>query len=198
MVRKTKPKAKPKAKKQHARKKPAKEQLAVDVWKGFEDALLDCTDAFDDASTDSEHDFMDEVGDGIDSVVEGEEEFASDCDANPTEDPPLLVIVRSMLKENSEWTQLVENLSILSRTASTCPLGAGSGCTGSGLDWHAIKVVSEVFLLFVYQSVYAQFVLLCRFDCKSCRSNVRVREVICGLRFVFYLKRCFISRPFTK
>lgn len=77
------------------------------------------------------------------------EEKKVDEDPN---DPALLEVVRQMLKglDSQSFAQLCDNWKLLSEMSVSKPLGSGSGCTGSGLDWYTIKVCSEVpCLLFI-------------------------------------------------
>ena len=75
----------------------------------------------------------------------------SDVDDNIEEfdsvdlDPPLLDAVRQMILQldSGPYATLVENWKALSVLSKHTPLCSGSGCTGSGLDWYTLKLVSE-------------------------------------------------------
>ena len=62
------------------------------------------------------------------------------------DDPPLLEILRMMVHRLPQalFLQLCLNWKLLSDISHRHPLGAGSGCSGSGLDWMTLVMLSEV------------------------------------------------------
>ena len=62
------------------------------------------------------------------------------------DDPPLLEILRMMVHQLPQalFLQLCLNWKLLSDISHGHPLGAGSGCSGSGLDWMTLVMLSEV------------------------------------------------------
>ena len=44
---------------------------------------------------------------------------------------------------------LIDNYKVLCEQSRKAPLGVGSGCTGSGMDWFVIKTVAEAHCLFM-------------------------------------------------
>ena len=62
------------------------------------------------------------------------------------DDPPLLELMRMMINQlpQSLFLQLCLIWKLLSDISQRQPLGAGSGCSGSGLDWMTVLMLSEV------------------------------------------------------
>ena len=59
--------------------------------------------------------------------------------------PPLLELMRMMIHHLPQglFLQLCLNWKLLSDISQRQPLGAGSGCSGSGLDWMTVLMLSE-------------------------------------------------------
>ena len=73
----------------------------------------------------------------------------SPIDSDNSDTPPLIEIIKTMIKQlpMKAFAQLVENWCMLAALSAERPLGAGSGCTGSGLDWMTLNMLTEVFAL---------------------------------------------------
>ena len=59
-------------------------------------------------------------------------------------------VLQKMVKQmpTEQFSQLLENWNVMSKVAAERgPLGAGSGCTGSGLDFYTVKMMNEVHAL---------------------------------------------------
>ena len=74
-----------------------------------------------------------------------------DGDGKGSFEPALLKVVRMLLARMpvAELCQLVENWRLLSHASKKRAIPIGSGCSGSGMDWHVVKVISEVVLVSV-------------------------------------------------
>ena len=60
--------------------------------------------------------------------------------------PPLIIIIKEFISSLSteRFCQLVETWKQLAMSSTPVnPLMCGSGCTGSGMDWHVIKALTE-------------------------------------------------------
>ena len=84
--------------------------------------------------------------DNVEDCDKGSNDSGTDVDP-PDDEPPLLEIVKAMLGQlpTSLLVQLCENWKSLSDMSAQQPIGAGSVCTGSGLDWLTLNVMTEVF-----------------------------------------------------
>ena len=60
---------------------------------------------------------------------------------------PLLELMRMMIHQLPQglFLQVCLNWKLLSDISQRQPLGAGSGCSGSGLDWMTVNMLSDVF-----------------------------------------------------
>ena len=77
--------------------------------------------------------------DGIDADCNGG--FWSDI----PEDNALIMIVRKMIQQLSteRLASLMINWNTMSQLSASCPLGTGSGCSGSGVDKYTVKCLSQ-------------------------------------------------------
>ena len=100
---------------------------------------------------DAELDFDDILG-NIDydsdepDVLRGAKANSAATEVTATDDPPLLTLVKIMVNQ----LPMVLLLKLLAGWRALCELsqlmgfiGCGSGCSGSGMDWHVIKIISE-------------------------------------------------------
>ena len=86
-----------------------------------------------------------------DSEREDETEHEDEGNESEEDEPHLLTLVRRMLKQLSseQLMHLIDNYKVLCEQSRKAPLGVGSGCTGSGMDWFVIKTVAEAHCLFM-------------------------------------------------
>lgn len=106
---------------------------------GFHNADALNVDALfpDDCSTDSASGSIDDVAEGV-----VDEDF-----------DPLLEVIKMIIAQLSteELNELLDNWRLLAAASEKKPLPVGSGCTGSGMDYHVVKLVSEVLVTFIYK-----------------------------------------------
>ena len=118
----------------------------------LEDAILDgmVAGGGDDSDSDGSHPGL--VGNDGEVFPDSDDDLDFDVVDDNIEDfdsvdldPPLLDAVRQMILQfdSGPYATLVENSKALSVLSKHKPLCSGSGCTGSGLDWYTLKLVSE-------------------------------------------------------
>ena len=135
---------KPEVKRKPTRKRPAK-QLDIGGIFGDTDLDFDLGDFdSDDGELDVDNLFMGDVGDDDGAC-------GSDCDAANSDDdlhstPPLVDVVRLLVKQMplNVLPRLLETWRMLAKLSERAPVKIGSGCSGSGLDWHAMNAINEV------------------------------------------------------
>ena len=104
---------------------------------------------------------------GVDGIIPDDDQAASETSGgdsplseswpvNDENGPPLLDIVRHMIRQLSmeQLALLRRNWTVFCCASAKTPLSSGSGCTGSGMDWFVLEVVCEMLMhLVVGQSV---------------------------------------------
>ena len=80
---------------------------------------------------------------GIDADCDGD--FWSDI----PDEVPLVMIARKMIQQLSteRLASLMINWKTMSQLSASCPLGTGSGCSGSGVDKYTVKCLSQALAL---------------------------------------------------
>ena len=93
----------------------------------------------------SELDVSGLLPDSQNSGVGASQDPSADGDAG-CGDPPLLVVVRLLMKSLPSYVlcRVLEAWRLLASISDRDhPLPCGSGCTGSGMDWQTIKTITE-------------------------------------------------------
>ena len=69
-------------------------------------------------------------------------------ESEPEDNSALLDVVLMLVKRmpSNGFARLIETWRVLSEFVLQEPVKVGSGCSGSGLDWHCIKIITEVFV----------------------------------------------------